>query len=235
MRRPSSTSPFLEDDRVLPVLVGGARGRDAARAGGGRAGARARRVAGGGRGAARAAFRIPIPGYGISARRASAGRRTRAPLPLLEVLARNDPFQHVRLAAVDAIGVVGGDSAAGVLSALTESENPAVATAAVRALGAVNAASALEPLRRALSGPDAGRRAAAADALARWGREPAVALLRWTAAADSEPEVVRAAIAGLCRIGNLATPAAHAAIARARRGRQRSGPAHGRDRGAGRA
>jgi HEAT repeat protein len=202
---------FLEDDRVMPVLVGALEGETP----------RARAAA------AQALAHVESPEAARALRRgvqdpdpwvryfsaASLGRLADAcALPLLEALARNDPFPHVRMAAVDAIGVLGGDRAGGVLSALTESENPAVATAAVRALGAVNAASALEPLRRALSGPDALRRAAAADALARWGGEPAVALLRWTASADSEPEVVRAAIGGLCCIGNRATPASQEAI-----------------------
>jgi hypothetical protein len=69
-----------------------------------------------------------------------------------------------------------------------------------------------EPLRRAPD-PDAARRTAAAEALARWGQALAVPLLRWTAAADSDPDVARTALAGLRRIGSLATPAAREAIA----------------------
>jgi HEAT repeat protein len=40
-----------------------------------------------------------------------------------------------------------------------------------------------------------------------------VALLRWTAAADAEADVIRAALEGLHRIGNARTPAARQAIA----------------------
>jgi HEAT repeat protein len=145
---------------------------------------------------------------------ASLGRQADASaVPLLEALARGDRLQHVRLAAVDAIGVLGGDAAAGVLGALTDTDDAVVANAAVRALGVVDAASALEPLRGAMAASDPARRAAAAEALARWGREPAVALLRWTSAADEDPDVVRAAMAGLRRIGNGRTPAARLAIA----------------------
>jgi len=203
---------FLEDGRVLHVLVAAIE-RDTPRA----------RAA-----AAQALTYVESPEATTALRRgaqdadpwvryfsaASLGRRAdAAALPLLETLARKDELQHVRIAAVDAIGTLGGEAAAGVLCALTESGDAVVANAAVRALGAVNAASALEPLRRALAASDAAQRAAAADALAQWGRGPAVALLRWTAAGDCEPDVVRAAIAGLRRIGNLATPAGREAIA----------------------
>jgi HEAT repeat protein len=203
---------FLEDDRVLPVLSAALEG-DTPRA---RAAA-AQGLAYVESPAATAALRRGVRDPDSWVRYFSAsslGRQTdAASLPLLETLARADEFQHVRIAAVDAIGALGGEAAAGVLAALTESEDAAVATAAVRGLGAVNTASALGPLQRALSGSDAERRAVAAEALAQWGGEPAVALLAWTAAADSESAVARAAIAGLRRIGNLAGPAARQAIA----------------------
>jgi len=71
----------------------------------------------------------------------------------------------------------------------------------------------LESLRQALAAADAERRLAAVEALARCGGEQAVELLRWTAAADAQPDVARAAMTGLHRIGNSRTPAARSAIA----------------------
>ena len=203
---------FLDDDRVLPVLVA-ALERDTPRARAAAAQALAHVGSPAAVAALRRAAQDPDPWVRYFSA-ASLGRLAdTSAVPLLDMLARNDTLQHVRIAAVDAIATLGGDGAAGVLCALTESEDAVVATAAVRALGAVDTASVLEPLRRALSGPDAARRAAAAGALAQWGRVPAVPLLRWTAAADSDPEVVRAAIDGLRHVGNLATPAAQHAIA----------------------
>jgi len=88
-----------------------------------------------------------------------------------------------------------------------------VAIAAVRALGLVDVPSALDPIRRALAAASPERRAAAAEAVARLGGAPAVELLKWTAAADSDPAVTRAAIGGLTQIGERASPLAAAAIA----------------------
>ena len=67
-----------------------------------------------------------------------------------------------------------------------------------------------EPLRRASA--VTGRRTAAAGALARRGGADAIELLQWTAAADVEPSVIRAAIEGLTRIGAGPAPQAMAAI-----------------------
>lgn len=203
---------FLDDDRILPVLSAAVE-RDTPRARAAAAQALAYVESPEATAALRRAVQDPDPWVRYFSA-ASLGRQADATaLPLLETLALEDRHQHVRIAAVDAIGALGGEAAAGALGALAESKDAPVANAAVRALGSVNADAVLEPLRRALAGPDAGRRAVAADALARWGRAPAVALLRWTAAADGDPDVVRAAIAGLNRIGNLATPAAPQAIA----------------------
>jgi HEAT repeat protein len=203
---------FLDDDRVLPMLVT-ALEHDTARA----------RAA-----AARALAHVDAPEAVVALRRSvtdddawvryfgasSLGQQGDAgAVPLLEGLARGDRLQHVRIAAVEAIGAVGGESIAGVLGALTESDDAVVANAAVRALGGVNAPVVLDPLRRALSAPDGERRMAAAEALARWGREPAIDLLRWTAAADAQPDVARAAIAGLHRIGNSRSQVARLAMA----------------------
>ena len=185
---------FLDDDRVLPMLVDGARARYAARARGGRAGARARRIAGGGRRCCGAPSDDSDPWVRYFSV-ASLGRQAdRSTLPLLEALAHNDDAS----ACADRRGrrdrcASGGDAAAEVLSALSGSEDTVVASAAVRALGAVDAASALEPLRRALSA--AGRCAPRAPRPMRsraGASTPAVALLRWTAAADSDSERRRA-------------------------------------------
>ena len=203
---------FLDDERVLRTLVT-ALERDTPRARA--AAARALASVEGPEAIAtlRRALKDPDPWvryFGAS----SLGRQGDAgAVALLDALARRDRLQHVRIAAVDAIGAIGGEQAAGVLGALTESDDPVVANAAVRALGGVNAPLVLEPLRRALAAPGAERRMAAAEALARLAREDAVELLRWTAAADADAEVTRAAMAGLHRIGNSRTPAARGAIA----------------------
>lgn len=203
---------FLDDERVVPTLIA-ALGQDTPRA---RAAA-ARALANvDGREALTSLRRaLSDPDAWVRYFAAASLGRQADPLavPLLDALARHDRMQHVRIAAVDAIGAIGGESVATVLGRLTESDDAVVANAAVRALGAVNAPVVLEPLRQALSAPDAERRTAAAEALARWGKEPAVELLRWTSAADGRPDVARAAMAALHKIGNGRTPAARLAIA----------------------
>lgn len=205
---------FLDDERVLPLLIW-ALDRDTARA----------RAA-----AAQALAHAEGPDAGPALRQAatdpdawvryfsvtSLGRRGDVlALPVLEARAATDDREHVRLAAVEAIGAIGardGEAPARILEAFAESGNPDVALAAIRALGSVNSPAAHDPLRRALSAATPARRAAAADAIARWGRPPAVALLRWTAATDTDPTVIHAAIAGLSRLGNGPAPVSAPAI-----------------------
>ena len=147
----------------------------------------------------------------------SLGRQAdQASLPLLKRVAAEDGAPQVRIAAIDAIGEIGVASdadAVPMLAAFAEAPDDGLAIAALRALGAVEGASALQPLRRALSAAQPDRRLAAAAAIARRGGPPAVELLRWMAAADADPQVMRAAIEGLSRIAIGATPHAASAVA----------------------
>jgi HEAT repeat protein len=82
----------------------------------------------------------------------------------------------------------------------------------VAALGQCASDEALQPLQRALAASEPARRSAAASALARWGREPAIDLLQWAAAADADADVTQAALHGLARIGDGSSTAAARAI-----------------------
>lgn len=140
----------------------------------------------------------------------------RASLPRLERIAADDPAPQVRIAAIGAIGDIGiaRDAAAvPMLAAFSAAPDEELAIAAIGALGSVEAASALDALRVALSAAAPARRAAAAEAIARHGGLPAIDLLQWTAAADADRGVVRAAIDGLRRIGASAAPYARDAVA----------------------
>ena len=144
---------------------------------------------------------------------ASLGRQQdRGSLPVLERAARSDDHEHVRIAAVGAMGAIGGDAAARVLGALLEGAETEVARAAIAALGQTASAAALEPLKCALHAVDPARREAAASAIARWGQSEAVELLKWTAAGDVEGAVATAATLGLSRIGSGSSTAAPLAI-----------------------
>lgn len=140
----------------------------------------------------------------------------RASLPQLERLAAEDGAPHVRIAAIGAIGEIGvgsDDDALTMLAGFSEAADDELAVAAIQALGSVASAGALDALRRALTAAQPARRAAAAAAIARRNSSPAIELLEWTAAADAEPEVMRAAIAGLVRIGAGTAPTAPQAVA----------------------
>jgi HEAT repeat protein len=203
---------YLDDPRVLPLLVE-ALDRDTPRA----------RAA-----AVQALAHVSSPQVLAVLRRASAdadpwvryfsvtslGRQVDgASLPILQRAAEDDAHQPVRIAAVEAIGAIGGDAAADLLAGLTSTAVDEVSIAAITALGQTGSSHALEPLRRALTGGKTAQRAAAAAALARWGHEATVELLQWAAAGDADAAVIQSAIAGLSRIGGGMSPVAPRAIA----------------------
>jgi len=203
---------FLEDERVVPILVD-AIGADTPRARAAAAQALAHIPSREVLSVLRGALEDPDPWVRYFAARSAGRQADRAALPILERIARADDQQHVRIAAVEAIGGIGGDAAVGLLAAIADTAPPEVARAAIEALGHTGSAEAIEPLTRALHADDAARRETAAFAVARLGEPAAVELLKWTAAADAERSVATAATLGLSRIGGTASPAAPAAIA----------------------
>lgn len=80
-------------------------------------------------------------------------------------LARNDKANHVRIAAVEALGSVGGETAVAAVIPLLKSSEPDVVRVAIAALGRMENPAARPPLLEALQSPDAEVRAAAAEAL----------------------------------------------------------------------
>jgi HEAT repeat protein len=80
-------------------------------------------------------------------------------------LARDDAANHVRIAAVEALGSVGGETAVRAVAPLIKSDEPDIVRVAISALGRMGTPAARPPLLEALQSPDAEVRAAAADAL----------------------------------------------------------------------
>jgi HEAT repeat protein len=124
-------------------------------------------------------------------------------------LARDDRSNHVRIAAVEALGHIGGRSAAGFVAPLVKADEPDLVRAAVRALGRISHADAQTPLVEALHSPDAEVRAEVVEALGERGGAEAVEHLRRVAATDTEPLVYGAATDALRRV---ATPEAVAGL-----------------------
>lgn len=132
----------------------------------------------------------------------SLGRqRDREALENLKVLAAGDSAPHVRIAAIEAIGSIGGDDALDILRPLI-AEDGDIGLAAIRACGCLRPECAVATLRDVLRSRDATRRAAAVQAIANCGGADAIEQLQWTASSDEDGDVVRAALNGLGTIGN---------------------------------
>jgi HEAT repeat protein len=130
---------------------------------------------------------------------------------VLNVIER-DRAGHVRLAAIDALGRLDAADAVTILHPLTQSAEADVALAAIRALGQTTDARADEVLEGLLRSADGWRRVEAATAIGARGHGPAASSLQWVAAADSDREVVSAAVAALALMGSREGPGAVAAI-----------------------
>lgn len=140
----------------------------------------------------------------------SIGRHRHAEaFDVLSQLASADPASHVRIAAIDVLGEIGGERAVETLVPLIESDDRDVERAALGALGSIDQPEALEPLLAAARSQDSARRISAVIALGTRGGSRAVETLQWVAAADTDTEVADAAIGALSQI---ATPEAVTAI-----------------------
>jgi HEAT repeat protein len=142
-------------------------------------------------------------------------RRDVSLLPLLEQLASADSARHVRVAAIEAVGAIGnagGDGALRILTPFATADEADLANAAVRALGRLRSSAALGPLSQAMRAPDPRRRAIAAEALTMTDHPGAVDLLRWTASADGDPDVARAAMTALAALAAADAPAGRSAV-----------------------
>jgi HEAT repeat protein len=139
----------------------------------------------------------------------------RGSLESLDALARvaqSDKLNHVRIAALDALGRIGGERAAAIAEPFVEADDADLRRAAVVALGNIGHAAALPPLLKALRSPDANLRMSAAAALGERGGAEALERLQHVAAADSDSSVFEAAIAALKKLGSAEAIAALVAL-----------------------
>lgn len=130
-------------------------------------------------------------------------------LEALAELASADPVPHVRIAALRAVGKIGGQRAVAVLAPAVESDDRDVACAAIEALGQIAHPDALPPLFTALKSPDSHKRIQAVRAIGQHGGPGTAGALQWTAALHDDPQLVQAALEGLA---NQGTPEAVSAL-----------------------
>lgn len=126
--------------------------------------------------------------------------RHRAP-ESTESLARlvsTDKFNHVRIAALDALGAIGGPHAAAIAAAVVADGDPDMVPAALAALGQMDQPEALDPLVRSSRSTDASIRLSAVLALGARGGEEVVEHLR-RAVMDPESAVFESAISILAK------------------------------------
>jgi HEAT repeat protein len=135
----------------------------------------------------------------------SLGRcRDEGALDDLAARAKGDPAGQVRIAAIDAIGAVGGLKAVELLEPLTQSRDADIAAAAMRAAGHVRVPAAAAVLRAGLRSETPVVRAAAAEALGTHGGTDVLEALQWTASAVAHPSVISAALSALTTLASRA-------------------------------
>ena len=134
-------------------------------------------------------------------------RNSEAINALMEV-ARNDSANHVRIAAAEALGAIGGRRVVSILAPLLESEDPDLARCSLMALGSVGHPDAMQPILTILRS-NHGLRLDAVRAIAVRRNSEAVQALQWTAATDADENVYTTAIDELCR---MATPESISAL-----------------------
>lgn len=200
--------PYIEDSRVLPVLVGAL----------GDATPKLRAAAARAFGHVDSEDALPHllaalddadPWVRYFAARSIGRHAGDEGLDVLGRVARADEVGFARVAALEAIGRIGGARAVAILVPLIEAEDRDLSRAALSALGATRHPDALPPLLAALRSPDVARREDAIRALRDHGGTGIASSLQWVAAADADAQVAQAAIDSLA---GLATPEAIAAL-----------------------
>ena len=202
---------FVEDPRALPRLLT-ALDADTARIRAAAARALARIDAAEAREALVGALYDADPWVRYYATRAIADQRHASAIGNLTRLARADAAPHVRIAALDAIGVLAVSTAIDVVKPLTADQHADVAAAALATLGHLQASEGLSELQEAVRAPDLARRLAAVRGLAAHGSAGAVGSLEWAALTDDDDRVVEASIAALEAVATREDAAGAAAV-----------------------
>jgi HEAT repeat protein len=131
---------------------------------------------------------------------------------ILAPLAESDPALQVRVAAIEALGAVGGTRALAILHPVLVGDQEDAGHAAARAIGRIQNISVVPALQGALRSVDPARRLAAVEGLAAYGGPDSIEPLQWTASSDSDTRVVRAAFDALTTIANNSSPASEGAV-----------------------
>jgi len=143
------------------------------------------------------------------AARALGTRKFAESVDMLEQVVQTDTSTHVRIAALEALGQIGGERAASIAAIFVESDDSDLANAALGALGNIAHPAATQPLVKSLRSPHVDRRRQAAAALGQQRNPDVLEHLERSAAGDDQPAVFEAAMVALSK---LATPEAIAGL-----------------------
>jgi HEAT repeat protein len=146
------------------------------------------------------------------AARSLGHQRSSEALDAITRLVQADPANHVRIAAMETLGQIGGVRAVALLAPFAAAADPDIARAALGALGKIGHPDALGPLEELLHAPDPARRIEALRALSRRAGDEVVPILRRVAAGDREPDVAQAALEALAQVGTEEAVAALVAL-----------------------
>lgn len=147
------------------------------------------------------------------AARALGERGARVAVPALIASACGDAAPHVRIAAFDALGLIGDTESVPTLLECADNQDDDVAAAALRALGMLGAPDALARLQQSARAEPVKIRLSAVAGLAALGTEGAVAALAWIAGVETDAPVFESAIAGLAEIATSGREGAGLAVA----------------------
>jgi len=204
--------PFFEHDGVIPALIHAIeRETPAVRAAA--AAALARIDEQDALPVLRRALGDPDPWVRYFALRSIGTFGSRSAVSAVRAVVREDPAEHVRLAAIDVMGRIDAGDAVALLTPLAVCDRPDAARAAIRALGYSTDDTATSALEGLLRHADTWRRAEALTALGVRSGSSAVSLLQWAAAADADLACVDAATEALALIASRETPDASLATA----------------------
>lgn len=145
--------------------------------------------------------------------RSLAESQERTALPRAIELGATDPAMHVRIAALETIGEMGGSEATDVLLRTAQEANADLAAAALRGLGHARDARAEQALKTALRSDEVVVRLAAVSGLRASGSVEAIEGLAWTAAADGDEGVGRAAVDALGELARRSNSTGSTAVA----------------------
>ncbi|MCS6793193.1 MAG: HEAT repeat domain-containing protein [Oscillatoriaceae bacterium SKW80] len=118
-------------------------------------------------------------------------------------LLNTEPATQVQVAAVEALGKIGGEKAIATLTSLLEtSQNQDLISSALTTLATINHPNALPPILNQLHSPDSKRRIETLWALSKRSEEAAIEAIQWVAATDQDAKVVQTAIEALSLLSN---------------------------------